>query len=183
MRAGAVRVGRPGDRRRRDQRHEDRHRPHQMRREPGREQAAFAQRLVHQPEFELLEVAQAAVDELARSARRAGGQIARLDERHRQPARGGVQRRTHAGDAATDDQNVEALAAQPVQVGRATRRRQGTGREARNRGISSHVVHGSAVPFDIVAPGRFTWHLGQDGPMTAATVSTAPAPPSGTCTT
>ena len=47
------------------------HRPHQVRRQARQQQPPFAQGLAHQPEVEHLEVAQAAVDQLARPARRA----------------------------------------------------------------------------------------------------------------
>ena len=110
-------------------------------REPGGEQAALLQRLVDQAEIELLEVAQAAVDELARARRRARGQVARLDQGDRQPAGGGVERRAGAGDAAADDDDVEALPAQPAQVGRAPLRGEAGGREAGDR----RVTHGSTV--------------------------------------
>ena len=61
------------------------------------EQLALAQRLAHEPEVAHLEVAQAAVDELARRARGAGGEVARLDQADAQAARGGVERRAGAG--------------------------------------------------------------------------------------
>ncbi|BCB80234.1 hypothetical protein Pflav_066440 [Phytohabitans flavus] len=99
------------------QRHEDRHRPHQVRGEAGREQAPLGERLVHQVQLELLEVAQAAVDQLARPARRARRQVTGLDQRDAQPSGGGIQRGARAGDTATDDEDVEALGPQPVQVG------------------------------------------------------------------
>ena len=50
------------------QRVEERHRPDQVRREPGQQQAALLQRLADQPEVEHLEVAQPAVDQLAAAA-------------------------------------------------------------------------------------------------------------------
>ena len=55
------------------QRVEERHRPDQVRREPGEQQAALLQRLLDQPEVEHLEVAQAAVDQLAAAAAGARG--------------------------------------------------------------------------------------------------------------
>ncbi len=98
--------------------------------------------------------------------------------------------RSRASTSATDSPRAAASSAAPtpvtpppmmstskrsrrslVKVSCAARRRQSTGRKARNRGISSHVVHGSAMPIDIAVPGLFTWHLGQDGPVTAVTDS------------
>ncbi len=54
------------------QRVEERHRLDEVRREPGGHQFALAQRLAHQAELELLEVAQPAVEQLRRAARRPG---------------------------------------------------------------------------------------------------------------
>ena len=63
---GVNRAGtRLGERRSRDEWYENRHRTYEMRGEPSGKQAAFAQCLVDQPELELLEVAETAVDELA----------------------------------------------------------------------------------------------------------------------
>ena len=55
---------------------EERHRAHQVRGQPLGEQAALAQCLADQPEVEHLEVAQAAVDQLAGPAGRPGGPVA-----------------------------------------------------------------------------------------------------------
>ena len=96
-------------------------------------------------ELELFEVAQATVDEFAGPAGRPGREIACLDERDRESPGGGIERRTDTGDAAADDQDVEALPAQSFEVRGAPRRGQCTGGKARNRGISSHDVHGSAA--------------------------------------
>ena len=76
------------------QRHQDRHRPDQVRREPGGEQArAPCSASCDQAELELLQVAQAAVDQLAGPAGGAGGEVAGLDQGHRQAPGGGVERR------------------------------------------------------------------------------------------
>jgi hypothetical protein len=71
------------------------------------EQAALAQRLGDQPEVQHLQVAQPTVDELAGTARRAGGEVAGLDEPDRQPPGGGVEGGSGAHHAAADDQDVE----------------------------------------------------------------------------
>ena len=62
------------------QRVEERHRAHQVRRQPGEQQAALLQRLADQAEVEHLEVAQAAVDQLAAAAAGAAGQVALLQQ-------------------------------------------------------------------------------------------------------
>ena len=75
------------------QRPQERHRRDEVRRDPREQQLALAQRLADEPDVAHLEVAQAAVDELARRARGPGREVARLDERDAQPARGRVERR------------------------------------------------------------------------------------------
>ena len=72
------------------------------------------QRLSHQPELELLEVAQTAVEHLRRAARCARREIAGLDNGHLQPAGGGIERGTGAHHAAADDDDVELLGTQPI---------------------------------------------------------------------
>src|SRR6266581_1633346 len=67
---------------------------------------ALGQRLVHEPDLALLEVAQPAVHELGRCARR---KVALLDERDAQAAGGGVESDARAGDASADDHDVEGL--------------------------------------------------------------------------
>ena len=123
------------------QRHQDRHRPHQVRGDPAGEQPALGQRLVHQMQLELLQIAQAAVDQLAGPAGRAGGQVTGLDQGHAQAAGGGVQGRAGAGHPAADDEHVELLVTQPPQVGDATDRGQPAGRIPGDGGIThpSHV--------------------------------------------
>ena len=96
------------------QREQERQRLDQMRRQRRQRQLALVQRLAHQPELELLEVAQPAVEHLRRAARGAGGEVARLDERHLQPAGRGVERGAGADHAAADDDDVELLAAEPL---------------------------------------------------------------------
>ena len=81
------------------ERRQERDRLDEVRRQAVEQQAALAQRLADEPELELLEIAQAAVDQLARPARRARGEVALLDERDPQPARSRVERRAAADDA------------------------------------------------------------------------------------
>ena len=78
------------------QRVDERHRLDQVRGELLDEQPAFLQRLGDQPEVEHLQVAQAAVDQLARAARRAGGEVAGLDQPDGQAAGRGVERGARA---------------------------------------------------------------------------------------
>ena len=72
-------------------------------------QLALQQRLAHQAEVEVLEVAQAAVDQLGGAARGAGGVVLALDQGHAVAARGRVERHAGAGDAAADHHEIEAV--------------------------------------------------------------------------
>ena len=89
------------------QRVEERHRPDQVRRQPGQQQAALLEGLLDQREVEHLQVAQAAVHELAAAAAGAAGQVALLDQAGAQPAGHGVEGHAGADDAAADHQHVE----------------------------------------------------------------------------
>ena len=93
--------------------HDHRQRAHEVRGERGVD-LALEQRLADEAEVEVLQVAQAAVDELARARRGAGGVVGLLDQRDRVAARGGVERDAGAGDAAADDEHVELLGGQGV---------------------------------------------------------------------
>ena len=81
----------------------------EVRRGAGEQSASFGERLVHEGEVELVEVAQAAVDELGRPARGAAGPVAHLDDAGAQAARRGVQGDAGARHPAADDEDVEAL--------------------------------------------------------------------------
>ena len=105
-----------------------------MRRDRREEQAALLEGLVDEAEVEHLEVAQAAVDELARARAGAAGVVARLDEAGRETPRHGVERDAAADDAPADDEDVELLAgAEPLEGGRACRGGEGHGNEHRWR--------------------------------------------------
>ena len=95
------------------QRVEEGHRPDQVRREPADQQVTFPQRLLDELEVALLEVAEAAVDELARPARGARGQVAGLDQTDPQAAGRGVEGGPGAGYAAADDKHIERPRRQP----------------------------------------------------------------------
>src|SRR5213595_3264308 len=73
---------------------------------------ALAHRLEHQAYVPLLQVAEPAVNQLGRPARRAGGEVTALDERHPESAHGRVARDAGAVDAAAHHENVERLAAE-----------------------------------------------------------------------
>ncbi len=88
-----------------DRQHETQ-RPDQMRRR-AQQHFAFAQRLAHQAKFVMLEITQAAVNELGRRRRGTGGEIVLLDQDDAQAAAGGVARDAGAVDTAADDSEVE----------------------------------------------------------------------------
>ena len=104
------------------------------------------------PDVAVLEVAQAAVDELRAPAARAVREVAALEQRDRQAAAGGVERDAGAGDAAADDHDVDDLAAGE----RARARRRGAPRSARRswpqvpvdraRQLGPRVEPGSSSP-------------------------------------
>ena len=95
------------------ERQQEGHRRHEMRRQHVEQQPALLQRLAHQPEVALLEVAEPAVDELRRARRGPRGEVARLDQRDVQAARGRIERGARAGGAAADHHYVEHLVRQP----------------------------------------------------------------------
>ena len=96
---------------------EERDRLHEIGAEPGEHEVAFGQRLTYEPEFELLEVAQAAVDELAGPAAGAGRPVARLEQGNRQPARRGVEGAPGADDASSHHHDVERLLLEAFESG------------------------------------------------------------------
>ena len=87
---------------------------------------AFVERLVDQPELALLQVAEAAVHQLRALGAGAGREVVALDQRGAQTPAGGVERDPGAGDASTDDQDVEAFLTEslqrpgPIEEGRST---------------------------------------------------------------
>ncbi len=111
------------------QRVEERHRPDEVRRQPGQQQAALRQRLADQPEVEHLQVAQPAVDQLAGPRRRAGREVALLHQAGREAAGDRVQRGAGADHSPTDDEHVELLRVESSE-GRRT-----SGRGQRGHGV------------------------------------------------
>ena len=89
------------------QRVEERHRPHQVRRQPADQQVALPQGLLDQLEVALLQVAEPAVDQLRRPRGGAGRQVAGLDKADPQAPRRRVERGPGPGNATADDQHVE----------------------------------------------------------------------------
>jgi hypothetical protein len=98
------------------QRVEERHGSDEMWGEGLDQQGALPQRLADQPEVQHLQVAQAAVDELAGPAGRAGGEVPSLYHAHSQTPGGGVQGTTVADDPATHDEDVQHLGRHPVEA-------------------------------------------------------------------
>ena len=88
--------------------HHERQRTHQVRGE-GHVELALEQRLAHEPEVEVLQVAQAAVHELGRARGGSDRVVGALHQRDRVAARGGVERHARARDAAAHDQHIERL--------------------------------------------------------------------------
>ena len=82
------------------------HRPDEVRRH-AQHHLALDQRLAHQPQPAVLEIAQAAVDELGGSGRRAGGEIVLLDQQDAQTPAGGIAGDAGAVDAAADNGQIE----------------------------------------------------------------------------
>ena len=86
-------------------RHHTFQRLHIMRR-GGQQHVALDQRLAHQPEFAGLQILQPAVHQPRRGRRRAGTEIAPLQQQNAQPLQGQVAERGAAVDAAPDDDHV-----------------------------------------------------------------------------
>lgn len=95
----------PGGARRLGLRKDEGQRPDDVRRHV-QQPLALDQRLSHQPELTIFQIAQAAMDQLGRGRGGVARQIVLLDQQHRQAAPGGVARDPRAVDAAADDQQV-----------------------------------------------------------------------------
>jgi hypothetical protein len=72
----------------------------------AQEQFPLAHRVDRRPDLQVAQVAQAAVDQLGRTAGGAAGEIAGLDEQRPQSEVGGLAQDSGAGDSATQDQQV-----------------------------------------------------------------------------
>jgi hypothetical protein len=95
----------PGRPHRRVVRQHEAQRPHDVRR-VAQQDFALLQGLAHQAELVVLQVAQAAVDQLGGGRGRVRCQVVFFAQHYRQPATGRVARDTRAIDAAADDQQV-----------------------------------------------------------------------------
>ena len=115
-----------------DRDHERQH-PHQVG-GVAAQPLALGQRLVDEGDLALLEVAEAAVDQLGALRRRARGEVAAFDERGAQAPAGGVEGHAGAGDAAAHDQHVEVSSA----------RRRSMAPRSKGTGGGTRVILGSA---------------------------------------
>jgi hypothetical protein len=89
-------------------RHHEAQRPHDVRRRL-QQHLALGQRLAHERELVVLEVAQTAVDQLGRRGRGVGSEVVLLAQHHRQAAAGEIAGDAGAVDATADDEHVTAL--------------------------------------------------------------------------
>ena len=89
-----------------EDREQERLHAHEVGRGPP-QHLALGERFVDEPDLALLEVAQAPVHELRRLRRRSRREVVPLDQGGPQAPARGVERATRAGDAATDDHDVE----------------------------------------------------------------------------
>ena len=78
----------------------------------GQQPLPLVEGLVDQAVVALLEIAQAAVDQLGRLRRGPRREVLGLDQGGPQPPGGGVEGHAASGDAAPDDQHVEVLRGQ-----------------------------------------------------------------------
>ena len=118
-------------------RQDERDPAHEVRGDPARERLDLAERLTDEREVAEAEVAEPAVDELRGCARRPGGEVAALDERDGEPVARRELGDAGAEDPAADDEQVEALAAEPFEGRGARRRPRRQGRASRTCARSS----------------------------------------------
>ena len=125
-----------------ERRHDERQRLDEMRGELDH-QPALEQRLADEPEVEVLQVPQAAVDELRGPAARPRREVRLLDERDAVPAGRGVERHAGAGDPAPNDHDVEPFPGQRLDCPLATQHRLASLLVHRVRGRAPGVGFGS----------------------------------------
>ena len=89
------------------EREQEREAMHEVRRDGPGQGAPLVVRLADEPHVSEAQVAQAAVDQLRRRARRARAEVPRVDERDREPGAGGVRGGRRADHAASDHEQVE----------------------------------------------------------------------------
>jgi hypothetical protein len=73
----------------------------------AQQRLALDQAFADEPELEILEIAQAAVEQLGRGRGGRRGEVVHLGQRDGQPAPGSVARDAAAVDAAADDEDVD----------------------------------------------------------------------------
>src|SRR5207302_1839300 len=95
------------------------HRAHEVRSDRAHQVVALDCRLPRDAQLAGGDVAEPSMRELARPAAGAGGEIVLLDQRHRQPACGGVESHTGTSDTAAYNQYVDDVVTQRSQVARA----------------------------------------------------------------
>jgi len=115
------------------QRHQDRHRVHQMGRDLLDQQTSLLQRLAYQLDVELLQIAQTAMDQFAGTAGRSGRPVPLLDHGDPQPAARSVKGDAAAGGAAADDEHVEEVGGEALERRRPLRRSERCGVPAARR--------------------------------------------------
>ena len=83
---------------------------------PRRRRNSLAQRLAHQPQLEILEIAQASMHQLGAGGAGGVAEVALFDQRDLEAAHRRVARDAAAGDAAADDENVENLPSETGEI-------------------------------------------------------------------
>ena len=89
---------------------------HEMRAQSFEEQRLLREGLPDQAEVELLQIAEPAVDQLARTARSPRRPVSLLDQRDGEAAAGGVQGGSRADHATADHDEVEGLSMRALEV-------------------------------------------------------------------
>jgi len=95
-----------------EDREEERQRANQVRRQTAAQEIPLARRLEHEPDVTVLQIPNAAVDELRRAAARPGGEIALVDEGRTEAPKRRLARDARAVDAAANDDDVEGVGAE-----------------------------------------------------------------------
>ena len=158
---------------------EERDRLHEVWAQSLEEQRLLRERLPDQAEIELLEVAEPAMDQLARTARGARGPVALLDQRDGEAPAGGVEGRARTDHAPADHDEVEGLVPDALEVtlplgriesgrihvrfsGDAGAKREGSARGARTS--AEPATQTSSASWLVVTPSRITcWTCSESG--------------------
>ena len=90
-------------------------RPHEVRRDDAAERMHLGKRLTNEAEMAEAQIAQPAVNELRRRARRARREVVALDEGDPEPMSGGDLGDARPDDPAADDEQVERLGSQALE--------------------------------------------------------------------